>query len=130
MAGRVIAALVLILAGSVLAVPIAILLGTITMLLEVVHLAWAHNGLRGVRYRRHLGGRHVAFGDELPLAIEVWNHRRLPLAWLRADDDASPGVEVRERDLVTDEAKPAVLRNAWTLRAWERVRRPAARSAW
>ena len=48
----------------------------------------------------------MAFGDELPLSIEVWNRRRLPLAWLRADDDASPGVEVRERDLVTDEAKP------------------------
>ena len=63
----------------------------------------------------------MAFGDELPLSIEVWNRRRLPLAWLRADDDASPGVEVRERDLVTDEAKPAVLRNAWTLRPYERV---------
>ncbi len=121
MAARVLVALVLIVAGSLLAVPIAILLGTVTMLLEVVHAVWAHNGLTGVRYRRVLGARHVAFGDELPLAIEVWNRRRLPLAWVRADDDASPGVEVRERDLVTDEARPAVLRNAWTLRPFERV---------
>jgi len=121
MAARVIAALVLIVAGSVLTVPIAILLGTVTLLLEVVHAAWARNGLAGVRYERHLGASRVAFGDDLPLAIEVWNRRRLPLAWLRADDDASPGVEVRELDLVTDEAKPAVLRNAWTLRPYERV---------
>ena len=112
MAGRVLAGALLILVGSVLAVPIAILLGTVALLLELVHYAWARNGLAGIRYRRVLGARHVPFGDELPLTIEVWNRRRLPLAWLRADDDASPGVDVRERDLVTDEAKPAVLRNA------------------
>jgi uncharacterized protein (DUF58 family) len=120
-AARVVAALVLLLLGSLLAVPIAILLGTVALLLEVVHAAWSRNGLVGVRYRRQLGAAHVAFGDDMPLAIEVWNQRRLPLAWLRADDDASPGVEVRERDLVTDETKPAVLRNAWTLRPYERV---------
>ncbi len=34
------------------------------------------------------------------MTIEVWNRKRLPLAWLRADDDASSGVVVRERDLV------------------------------
>jgi uncharacterized protein (DUF58 family) len=121
MAARVIAALVLILGGSLLAVPIAILLGAVTLLLEIVHAVWARSGLEGVRYRRHLGSRRVAFGDEMTLAIEVWNRRRLPLAWVRADDDASPGVEVRERDLITDEAKPAILRNAWTLRPHERV---------
>jgi uncharacterized protein (DUF58 family) len=120
-AARVLAALVLLLLGSLLGVPIAILLGTVALLLEVVHAAWAQNGLAGVRYRRELGAPHVAFGDELPLAIEVWNHRRLPLAWLRADDDTSPGIEVRERDLVTEETKPAMLRNAWTLRPYERV---------
>jgi uncharacterized protein (DUF58 family) len=121
MAARVLTAVVLIVAGSLLAVPIAILLGTVTLMLEVVHAVWANDGLAGVRYRRHLGARHVAFGDELPLAIEVWNRRRLPMAWVRADDDASPGVEVRERDLITDEAKPSILRNAWTLRPYERV---------
>ena len=121
MAARVLAAAVLILAGSLLGVPIAILLGTVTLLLEVVHWVWARDGLDGVRYRRHLGARHVAFGDELPLAIEVWNRRRLPLAWLRADDGTSPGVTVRERDLITDEERPAILRNAWTLRPHERV---------
>ncbi len=97
MAAGVFAAVILILLGSVLAVPIAILLGTVALLLELVHYAWARTGLTGVRYRRVLGARHVAFGDDLPLSIEVWNRRRLPLAWLRADDDASPGVEVRER---------------------------------
>ena len=64
----------------------------------------------------------MAFGDEIPMQIEVWNRQRLPLPWLRADDEASNGVNVRERDLA-EGAEPGteVLRNAWTLRPWERV---------
>ena len=56
------------------------------------------------------------------MEIEVWNRRRLPLPWLQADDEASTGVTVREREL-RDGAEPGteVLRNAWTLRPWERV---------
>ena len=124
MAGRVLAAVALILAGSVLSVPIAILLGVVMLLLDVVHAAWARGGLVGIRYRRHLGARRSPFGETIPLEIEVWNRRRLPLAWLRADDEASAGVEVRERALDEGERPgTVVLRNAWTLRPWERVRR-------
>lgn len=124
MAGRVLAAVALILAGSLLSVPIAILLGVVMLLLDVVHAAWARGGLAGIRYRRHLGARRSPFGETIPLEIEVWNRRRLPLAWLRADDEASAGIEVRERALDEGERPgTVVLRNAWTLRPWERVRR-------
>ena len=57
MAARVLAAVTLILLGSLLAVPIASLLGTVALLLELVHYAWARTGLTGVRYRRLLGAR-------------------------------------------------------------------------
>ena len=108
MAARVLAAVVLILLGSVLARPDRDPAGHGRAAARARPLRVGPDAAStGVRYRRVLGARHVAFGDDLPLAIEVWNRRRLPLAWLRADDDASPGVEVRERDLVTDEAKPA-----------------------
>src|SRR5262245_4271401 len=122
MAARILLALALILIGSGLDVPIAIALGLVALLLEVVHALWARAGLRDVRYTRRIEGRRAAFGDELPMQIEVWNRRRLPLPWLRADDEASTGVVVRERDLA-DGAEPGVevLRNAWTLRPWERV---------
>jgi len=124
MAGRVLAAIALIVIGSALNVPIMILLGVATLLLDVVHAAWARNGLRGVAYRRVLGARRSPFGESIPLEIEVWNRSRLPLAWLRADDEASQGLEVRERDLEPgEEPGTNVLRNAWTLRPWERVRR-------
>lgn len=124
MAGRVLAAMLLIVVGSALDVPIAVLLGVVVLLLDVVHAVWARRGLEGIRYERHLGARRVPFGESIPLEIEVWNRRRLPLAWLRADDEASDGIELRERDLDDgEEPGTTVLRNAWTLRAWERVRR-------
>jgi uncharacterized protein (DUF58 family) len=121
---RVIAAIALIVVGSALGVPILILLGMVTLLLDVVHAVWARRGLDGVRYERRLGARRAPFGESIPLEVEVWNRRRLPLAWLRADDEAGEGVEVLGRDL-EDGEEPGimVLRNAWTLRPWERVRR-------
>lgn len=118
------AAIALIVVGSLLTVPIAILLGVVILLLDVVHAAWERQGLAGIRYARRLGSRRTPFGEPIDLDIEVHNRRRLPVAWLRADDEASPGVEVRERDLEDgEEPGTTVLRNAWTLRPWERVRR-------
>lgn len=122
MAARVLAALVLIVVGSALDVPIAIVLGVVTLLLEAVQATWQRMGLRDVRYVRHLEARRIPWGGEIPMTIEVWNRRRLPLAWLRADDEATHGVTVRERELA-DGTEPGteVLRNAWTLRPFERV---------
>ena len=122
MASRVLLSLALIVIGSGLNVPIVILLGLVTLMIEVVHEAWSRAGVRDVRYTRRLSARRAAFGDEIEMDVEVWNRRRLPLPWLQADDEATPGVTVREREL-TDGAEPGteVLRNAWTLRPWERV---------
>ena len=124
MAIRVLAAIVLIVVGSALGVPIAIVLGVVTLLLDAVHIAWERRGLGGILYARRLGARRVPFGEPVPLEIEAWNRSALPVAWLRADDEASHGLEVEERDL-EDGSEPgtSVLRNAWTLRPWERVRR-------
>jgi uncharacterized protein (DUF58 family) len=124
MAARVLAAIVLIVTGSALSVPIAIVLGVVTLLLDAVHVAWERRGLGSIRYSRRLGARRVPFGEPVPLEVEAWNRSALPVAWLRADDEASQGLEVEDRDL-QDGSEPgtSVLRNAWTLRPWERVRR-------
>ena len=118
------AAIALIVIGSALDAPIVILLGVATLLLDVVHAVWARAGLGGICYERRLATRHAPFGEAIPLEIEVWNRRRLPLAWLRADDvlrqgRAGPRAVCRGRR----ERGAPVLRNAWTLRPWERVRR-------
>ena len=57
------------------------------------------------------------------MTVEVWNQKRLPLAWLRADDDATFGVVVRERELVDGSRGSGALRNVWTLAPFERVTR-------
>lgn len=106
--------------GSLLDIPVAVVVGSVALLVDVVHGTWARVGLDGVTYRRTLATHRVAWGEQIPMTIEVWNRKRLPLAWLRADDEASTGVVVRERELSGYETVET-LRNAWTLAPFERV---------
>jgi uncharacterized protein (DUF58 family) len=115
------AGIVLILGGSFLDVPVVIVLGIVLLLLEVVHLIWVRYGMAGVSYGRRLATDRTSWGYDIPLTIEVWNRKRLPLAWLRADDEASGHVVVRERTMRFDERGSLTLRNAWTLAPFERV---------
>jgi len=123
MSGLAFAAVLLILAGAFVGVPIAVILGIIVLLLETIRAVWARYGLRGVSYRRTLAGDRTTWGDEIPMTVEIWNRKRLPLAWLRSDDDASFGTVVRERDLVDGSRGSGALRNVWTLAPFERVTR-------
>ena len=100
MNGRAFAAVLLVLAGAFVGAPIVVVLGLVVLLLETIRAVWTRYGLRGVTYHRALATDRTTWGEEIPMTIEVWNRKRLPLAWLRADDDASFGVVVRERDLV------------------------------
>jgi uncharacterized protein (DUF58 family) len=117
------AGIVLVLAGTALDVPIAMVLGIVTLLLETIRQVWARYGLRGVTYRRQLATDRTTWGDDIPMTIEIWNRKGLPLAWLRADDEATHGVIVRERALVEGDQGAGVLRNVWTLAPFERVTR-------
>lgn len=122
MTSQLLLAIALIVIGSLLGGPIVIVLGLVTLMVELVHALWAWAGLRGVRFARTLAVRRAAFGDEIPMQVEVWNRRRLPIPWLRADDRVSTGVSVRDHELAEGDTPGVdVLRNAWTLRPWERV---------
>lgn len=113
--------IVLILGGSFLDVPVAIVLGIVMLLLDAVHWMWTRFGLGGVTYRRRLATDRTSWGVDIPMTVEVWNRKRLPLAWLRADDETNDRVVVRERPLATDQAGTATIRNTWTLLPFERV---------
>lgn len=121
MTPQAVAALVLVLAGTALNAPIVMVLGILTLLLETIRQVWARYGLHDVTYARHLATSRTTWGEEIPMSVEVWNRKRLPLAWLRADDEATHGVVVRERALVEGEGGGGVLRNVWTLAPFERV---------
>ncbi|HET7029051.1 MAG TPA: DUF58 domain-containing protein [Candidatus Limnocylindrales bacterium] len=116
-------AVLLLLTGAWLDVPIAILLAIVVLILESVRAIWSRNGLSRIVYERHLERDRITWGEEIPTEIETWNRGGLPLSWLRAEDEASPGVVVRERPLVIGGGGGRVLRNAWTLAPFERVRR-------
>jgi uncharacterized protein (DUF58 family) len=123
MSGRAFAAVLLVLAGAFAGVPIAVVLGIVVLLLETIRAIWSRYGLRGVTYRRTLATDRTTWGEEIPMTVEVWNRKRLPLAWLRADDDASFGTVIRERELVDGSRGGGALRNIWTLAPFERVTR-------
>jgi len=114
-------AILLLLVGMFLDVPVVVILAIVVLVIETVGQLWARFGLRNVAYRRSLARDRTGWGDEIDLAIEVWNRKPLPLAWLRADERASLGVVVRERSLAMGRSGTAVLRNVWSLAAFERV---------
>lgn len=116
-------AIVLLAVGIVLASPVVEILAVVLVLLDAVRLLAARSGLADVRYERRLDRDRISWGEEARAQIEVWNRKRFPLSWLRADDTASPGLEVRERSLLVGKDGDPVLRNAWTLAPFERVTR-------
>lgn len=113
--------LALLLAGSFLGVPIAVVLGLVGLLFELVRQLGSRQGLTDIHYTRHLARDRLEWGDQAALTVSIWNRRRMPVAWLRADDVASPGVVIDERALVTSGSGAPALRNVWTLAPFERV---------
>jgi len=111
----------LLLAGSFLGVPVAVVLGIVLLVFQAVRQVWSRRGLADVHYTRRLARDRLEWGDETSLTVSIWNRRRVPLAWLRADDAASTGVLVNERPLVLSGSGDRVLRNTWTLAPFERV---------
>lgn len=120
MTSRAVGAIGLIVFGAITNVPIVIILGLFAVGLEGIHITWARRGLTGVHYLRRLATQRVSWGDEIEMRIEVWNRKRLPLAWLRAVEEVSSGVIVRHRPGAA-EATVQALRNTWTLAPFERV---------
>ena len=107
------------------AVPVAVILAIVVLLLEVVRAVWARFGLtRPAATRGPSTGDRMTWGEEIPATIEVWNRKRLPLAWLRAEDEASAGRRrPGARRSAIGDGGGRVLRNAWTLAPFERVTR-------
>jgi len=121
MAGRAALGVALALAGSLSGTSIVVLLGLAIVLLEGIRALWRRRGLADVEYTRRLSTHRAVVGDVVGLDISVWNRKRLPLAWLRAEDAATAGLVVRERELIHSETMGRALANAWTLAPFERV---------
>ncbi len=121
MTGRALLGIALLLGGSIAGTPLIVVLGLATLVFEAVRLVWRRRGLTAVVYDRRLARDRAVVGDMVPLDVSIWNRKRLPLAWLRAEDAATTGVSVKERRLMLSEDSGLVLENAWTLAPFERV---------
>jgi uncharacterized protein (DUF58 family) len=110
----------LVVIGAISGASAVVLLGLVVLLLAVIHAIWARWGLRGVTYGRTLATDRAVFGDRIPLDITVRNGKRLPLAWLQAEDRLRPALPVVERPPAAGD-RPEILPNAWTLGPFERV---------
>src|SRR5258708_21539255 len=93
------AAILLLLLGTFLQVPVAVILAIVVLLIEMVGQVWTRFGLDGVSYRRRLERDRIGLGEETPVTIQGRNHKRLPLAWRPAHYSATPGPVVPVRGL-------------------------------
>lgn len=97
-----------------------------TVLLTVIAVAWLWNryALHGVVYRRELSERRAFVGEEVALTIRVTNGKRLPVAWLKVEDELPVAIPLIG-DTLAPSHKETVgyLVNLYSLRWRERVTR-------
>jgi len=133
--------------GVVADVPALIPVGALIGALALARELWLRRGLRGFEYERTIATRHAVWGDRVAITVSLWNRSWLPVAWLTADDWLSEAIVIRGESAPDHrgasplaatvgrgaEAPVGVvgeditgrrwLRNAWTLRPYERVER-------
>lgn len=96
------------------------------VLLTVIGVAWLWNryALHGVAYRRELSERRAFVGEEVVLTIRVTNGKRLPVAWLKAEDELPVAVPlIGDRLAPSHKETVGYLVNLYSLRWRERVTR-------
>ena len=122
MSGWTLVGLGLVAGGALLAAPGLLLVGGLTLLSRWLTTLWSRYGLDRVGYVRRLGTRRAVWGDRVPLEVEVWNRKLLPLPLLVADDHVTDTLRVEARPLVASERPgQASLQNSWSLLWYERV---------
>ena len=69
-----------------------------------------------------MGTARAVWGDQVPIDVEVWNRKLLPLPLLTADDHVTDTLRVVGRPLVASERPgQGALQNSWSLLWYERV---------
>ena len=103
-----------------------IVFGAIMVVVSLVARVWNHYVLRKVTYRRQLEPRRAFIGETVELRTIVENRKLLPIGWIRIQDEWPENLEM---SLGGEDVHPSsvphrsVLRNAFSLHWYERVRR-------
>ena len=122
MSGWTLIGLGMVAAGALLSAPGLLLVGGLTLLSRWLTTLWSRYGLDRVGYERRLGTDRAVWGDEIPLDIEVWNGKLLPVPLLAADDHVTDTLRVVDKPLgASDRPGQGTLQNSWSLLWYERV---------
>jgi len=115
---------VLLLGGIGLRSGALFLFGLLLGLGTAASLLWGRYCLTAVHFRRTFAARHLNFGEETELTLEIVNAKPLPLDWLRVRDEWPVNVVLLTGQL-GDWHKPdrQVLETWLAMRWYERVRR-------
>ena len=122
MSGWALIGLAMLVAGALTGAPGLMLIGGLTLLSRWLTTLWSRYGLASVSYGRRLGTNRAVWGDQVPLDIEVWNGKLLPVPLLTADDHVTDTLRVEGRRLLASERPgQGALQNSWSLLWYERV---------
>ena len=101
-------------------------LGVILIVVSLIARLWNRYALHGIAYRRELEPRRAFIGETVNLPVTAENHKLLPVGWIRLEDEwpTELPLSMGEEDLhPTSSPQQSVLRNAFSLQWYERVRR-------
>jgi uncharacterized protein (DUF58 family) len=127
MSGWTLVGLLMLVVGGALGAPGLLLVGGLTLLSRWLTTLWSRFGLADIVFERRLGTDRAVWGDEVPLEVEVWNQKLLPVPLLLVDDHVTDTLRVVGRRLgASDRPGQATLQHAWSLLWYERVTRHLA----
>jgi len=122
MSGWTLVGLAMVVAGALLGAPGLLLIGGLTLLSRWLTTLWSRYGLDSIGYERRIATNRAVWGDQVPLDVEVWNRKLLPVPLLTADDHVTDTLRVAGRTLAASERPgQGVLQNSWSLLWYERV---------
>jgi len=101
-------------------------LGVILIVVSLIARLWNRYALHGIAYRRELEPRRAFIGETVDLTVIAENRKLLPVGWIQLEDEWPTGLQLSTggEDLHPSAAPElSVLRNAFSLHWYERVRR-------
>ena len=101
-------------------------LGVILLIVSFIASTWNRHVLDHVTYRRQIVPRRAFIGETVDLAVVTENRKLLPIGWIRIEDEWPPELRLTAgQEDVHPSSVPGrnVLRNAFSLHWYERVRR-------
>jgi len=97
--GWTLVGLAMVIVGAAIGAPGLLLIGGLTLLSRWLTTLWSRYGLNDVTFERRLATDRAVWGDEVPMEVEVWNQKLLPVPLLVADDHVTEELRVVGRRL-------------------------------